>query len=268
MQPIWNEPVLRLDLVHDGRTVRYLVASELHIGIENELARRGAFLKSRTQKMADSLVALVEAEGATRLVLLGDIKHRVTHLTPQEHRDVPAFFRRFSGLEEVHIAQGNHDAGLLQLLPPKSFPNVQIHPASGFVLEGDRRVACLHGHARPHERLFDADAFLAGHTHVAVAFVDEQGEPQLERAWLRGRLDPALTSQRHGRESAAEVIVFPPFNPLCGGTAVNREGLLGPFGRLIDLANSRLYALDGRLVGSVAEIAASPLKRRRRPAAT
>ena len=44
---------------------------------------------------------------------------------------------------------------------------------------------------------------------------------------------------------------MPAFNPLCGGVAVNRDPLLGPFGSLIDVDNTELYLLDGTSLGKI-----------------
>lgn len=247
MQPIWNEPALIFKLTEQGQPHTYLAAGELHIGFENELARRGAYLKSRTQDLANRLLQLARDHGATRLLLLGDVKHRVTHLTPQERRDLPAFFERLGTFDRVDIVVGNHDAGLRTLLRGPRFAHVRFHAATGLLLEGDEtRVACLHGHAWPRPALLAADTFLVSHTHVALALVDEQGVARTEWAWLRAPLHPDAVRTKYGKPSHARAIVFPPFNPLLGGTAVNREGLLGPFAKLIDLRAAEFYLLDGR----------------------
>lgn len=259
---MWGEPALRATLRMGGRNQAYLVASELHIGLESELSRRGAFLRSRTQKLADHLLDLLVSSRTRRLVLLGDVKHRIGASSAQERRDVPAFFARFSHLDEVRVALGNHDAGLKSLLPPRRFPNVTLHRATGFLVRGDDAAfACLHGHAWPGPGLLRATQFLVGHTHAAAALVDENGKSTTEWAWLRGRLDPAAVQTRYGRRAETPVIVFPPFNPLCGGVPVNRDGLLGPFSRLVDLRSAHLYLLDGRALGAFEP----PRKPQRRP---
>lgn len=266
MQPIWNEPALTFDLTLDGRRTTFLVASELHIGLESHLARRGAYLLSRTQRLADHLLTLASDAGARRLVLLGDIKHKVAHLSMQERRDVPRFFERMAPFEQVDIAIGNHDVGLRSLVPAKRFPNVRFHEASGFTIRGkESTVGFLHGHAWPKPSLLRAETLLVGHTHAAVAFVDEKGESKTEWAWLRGKVSADAANDKYGRRSEPRVIVFPPFNPLCGGTALNREGLLGPFSKLVDASTAEVYLLDGRSLGRLAELTAQkPTATRRR----
>lgn len=249
-EPVWNEPALRLRLVQEGTPRTYLVAGELHLGLESQLARHGAYLRSRSRDLAERLLRLVERVHATRLVLLGDVKHRVTHLSPQERRDLPAFFERLAGLDAVHVALGNHDAGLRGIVPTGRFTNLTYHPAAGFLLKGDdTSVGCLHGHAWPRPGLLAADLLLVGHTHAAFALVDEAGRSTTEWAWVRGPIRPDAARTKYGRSSSARVIVFPPFNPLCAGVPVNREGLLGPFAKLLDLEAAEVHLLDGRALG-------------------
>lgn len=248
LQPLWDRPALRLDLPTSGGNDTWLVASELHLGLESELARQGAYLRSRTDAIAEELLRDAKTIGARRLLLLGDIKHKYTHNSPQEGRDLPRFFRTLSdALDEVLITPGNHDTGLRGLVPRKAFPKVKIGNARGEILQGPGlRVGALHGHTWPRPALASANAWLVGHTHAAASLVDQQGALGVEWAWLRGRLDASKMKEKYGRAATPQVIVFPPFNPLCGGTPINRDGVLGPVGTLIDADASSLWLLDGR----------------------
>lgn len=251
MQPLWNRPALWFEARRSGQTQRFLVASELHVGIESQLAQSGAFLKSRTLDLAESLVADAEAAQASNLLLLGDVKHRIGATGPQERRDVPRLFARLCQVfDSVHVALGNHDVGLAELLSPKRFPNLSLYPAEGGVFAfDDQRVGFLHGHAWPHVRLWDADTILMGHTHVAARFVDEGGQLRTQRAWIRAIPEQAALQARYGRTSHARVIVFPPYNPLCGGTAVNVDGLLGPAKRFLEASSAQVVLIDGTSLG-------------------
>ncbi|MBI2078201.1 MAG: hypothetical protein HYT80_07515 [Euryarchaeota archaeon] len=262
LQPLWGRPCLAL---RAGGTA-YLVASELHLGLESEMARQGAYLRSRSAALAEQLVADAKTAGASHLVLLGDVKHKYTHTSRQEARDVPAVFSRLSeAFEDILVTPGNHDTGLRALLPKKAFPKVRIGRADGETVEDDEfRAALMHGHARPRPGLLKADAWLVGHTHAAARIVDESGQATTEWAWLRGSLDPARVQEAYGRRAAPTLIVFPPYNPLCGGTPINRDGLLGPVGGLADAEASSLWLLDGRQAMTLAGVS---LVRKRRPGA-
>lgn len=248
MQPVWNEPAL----VFDGDDGRWLACSELHIGFESGLARRGAYARSRALDMAKRLRRLLTENDADRLLILGDVKDRVGGVSRQERRDVPAFFEHLANVDEICIARGNHDVGLNTLLPKDDFPNVRITPATGELIRtADGPVAAMHGHAWPKPDLFSADTWLVGHTHAAARLVDEKGRSTTEWAWARGRLDAAKVEAKYGRRQSPQLIVFPPFNPFLGGAPVNRDGLLGPIGKLVDYERLRLVLLDGRDLGPV-----------------
>ena len=47
---------------------------------------------------------------------------------------------------------------------------------------------------------------------------------------------------------------MPAFNQLCGGIAVNREGIAGPIERIMNVDNSEVYLLDGSFLGKVKNI--------------
>ena len=47
---------------------------------------------------------------------------------------------------------------------------------------------------------------------------------------------------------------MPAFNPLCGGTAVNAEGLLGPMRNIIDISRAQVYLLDGTYLGVIKDL--------------
>ena len=47
---------------------------------------------------------------------------------------------------------------------------------------------------------------------------------------------------------------MPAFNPLCGGMAVNQEGITGPIGKIIDIQNTQMYLIDGTSLGKVIDI--------------
>ena len=47
---------------------------------------------------------------------------------------------------------------------------------------------------------------------------------------------------------------MPSFNPLCGGIAVNQQGISGPLGKLIDAKNGEVYLIDGTSLGRVKSI--------------
>ena len=60
--------------------------------------------------------------------------------------------------------------------------------------------------------------------------------------------------EKYPSSSHPEILVMPAFNPLCGGIAVNQEGITGPIGKITDIRNARIYLIDGTSLGKVKDI--------------
>ena len=94
MEPefVTREPALLIN--SNGN--RALIVSDLHIGIEYEYYLRGMRIPSQTKSMVNRLDTLIESTKADRLVIIGDIKHRVPGISKQELREIPEFFGTLS----------------------------------------------------------------------------------------------------------------------------------------------------------------------------
>lgn len=238
-QPVFGERALHLV---DERT---LVVGDLHVGLETELRAKGVNLPSQTERMRARLLTMLHDTGATRLVVIGDLKHRIPFSTHQEARELPWFFRGMPA--EVELVPGNHDVDLAGLV------EIVTHEPEGIVV-GD--VGLLHGHTWPVDEVMAQPLVVTCHNHPAVLLMDELGHRHKEACWVRAPfLDKARERYPH-LPAGAELVVMPAFNELTGGTAFNaREGerLLGPlFGNgLVDLEAARLWTVDGVDLGTV-----------------
>ena len=222
-----------------------VVVGDLHVGLESDLRMAGVNLPSQTHRMRERLLKLVEETGARRLIVIGDLKHRIPYSTKQERHELPFFFEDFPC--DVELVPGNHDVDLEGLLA------VRTHPAEGIRI-GD--VGLLHGHTWPSEEVMAAPTVVTCHNHPAVMLVDELGHRHKEPAWVRAGFTPAARERYPMLPEGARLVVMPAFNELTGGTAFNaKEGerLLGPlFGNgLVDVPNARLFTVDGVDLGSI-----------------
>src|SRR3989442_3003367 len=127
-----------------------VVVAERHSGNEEELQEKGIRDTSRAEVMGRKLIELADRRGATRLVILGDVKHLVPKMASRERRDVYVFFRDLAPtFREVYIAQGNH-YGMLKNIVPRS---VRFKPTDGFRI---RDIGVCHGHAWPYNKVMHA----------------------------------------------------------------------------------------------------------------
>ncbi len=241
ISPVLDHPALRI-IVEDESI---LCAADLHVGLEDEMSERGVHIPSQTTRMRDELLFL--ANGSTRLVLLGDVKHQVPGTSEQEHAELPFFFDSLrSSFEDIDIVKGNHDVGVEDI----AFSGVHVHDAGGFVI-GD--VGFVHGHVWPSNRVMATKTLVMAHNHPAVLFRDGVGNIMTERCWMRCNFSEKALSRY--TELPDEVIIVPSLNPMLQGSPVNLQGgkLLGPLlsEKMIDVGEARLYLLDGIFLGKV-----------------
>ncbi len=249
-----------------------LVIADVHIGIEHEFWRSGIRVPSQTPELLAKAKAMLRLTRAKKLVVLGDVKHKIPLLSWQEQREVPEFFSALSKLVEVHIVPGNHDGDLRQLLPA----GVQLHAPSGLRLGS---AFFVHGHAWPAREFLECAHIFAGHTHPHVSFRDTLGSRWSEPCWVRGPLRAAQLKKKYRQLPAKlpELVIVPAFHPLSGGYALNekREKPRSPFERVVflsyktkrrlytgplsnsaDLANARINLLDGTFLGLLKKLRA------------
>ncbi len=234
LEPVPDVPALMADDI--------LVVADLHIGLEEELREKGVRIPSRAEVMGRRLLEVADRRGASRLAILGDVKHLVPKMASRERRDVYVFFRDLaSGFREITIAQGNHD-GMLKNIVPR---NVRFKPAYGFRVAD---VGFCHGHAWPYKKVMEANVLLMGHNHPAAATRNPYAG--LNRTFLG-------TMCRYPK-LPKEAIVVPSFNELCGGMPVNdiRARFIGPLfdEDLVRVEDASVHLLDGTNLGRLRDI--------------
>ncbi|MGM0592881.1 MAG: metallophosphoesterase [Halobacteriota archaeon] len=246
VEPVADEPAAVADL--DGE--RALLVADFHAGIEVGLRyERGVELASNADERRERLLDLVERTSARRVVVLGDLGHRIGWSDDVERDELAALVEAVTDRVPLTLVRGNHDAGLDEVLGDR----VDIAPATG-VRVGD--VGLVHGHTWPADEVLEAETVCMGHEHPRVRLTDAVGGSRRERAWLRGRLraDPFAEARGVDADSLSfgtpDLVVFPAFNDRSGGAWVNVPGqeFLSPFlpGALTD---GEVYLLDGTRLG-------------------
>jgi putative SbcD/Mre11-related phosphoesterase len=235
-----------------------LVVADLHIGVEYEYYRSGIRIPSNTERMKRDLERLVRQTRAKRLVILGDVKHKVPGMTRQEFREIPDLLYSLATKIRVDVIPGNHDSGLKDIIPN----NVSLHSNRGFLTED---CFLFHGHTWPSPEFLKANYVLVGHEHPQIEFIDSLGYRFFEPVWIRTKLDRERLAKRYREipEKLPELIVLPRFNRLSGGISMNRpirdiekshetyHTGIGTLVRSAKLNSAKVYLIDGTFIGEL-----------------
>lgn len=242
-----------------GRT-RSLVVADLHLGLAGTADRPMGPPEGSAAAMVDRLIAIARAERAGTVVIDGDVKHPIVGTPPVLRPVVFDFFARLlrEGLG-VEVVLGNHDGGLVRHLPRE----VVVHPAGGVVHDG---VGIFHGHRWPSDDVLSRRRWITGHLHPGFRFAPTAEHPDGKRpCWIReefGPGGPGPGTGRRPRPAVRELIVLPPFNPLAGVEALNRErparGRSFLYRRFLSQGVARAYLLDGTDLGALPTLRPEP----------
>jgi len=231
-----------------------LVVADYHAGIEVALRyERGVELDSDADGRRERVLSLIAETDADRLVLLGDLAHRISAPEGDEREELAALIDAVTERVPMTLVQGNHDPGVAAAFEER----LEVVDTGGTRI-GD--VGFVHGHTWPDPAVLGAEVVCAGHEHPQVKLEDEVGGSRTERAWLRGpmRVEPFAAEGGdtvRGTWNGPELVVQPAFNDRSGGTWVNVAGqaFLSPF--LPDgLDRGDLYLLDGTRLGDFRRI--------------
>jgi uncharacterized protein len=241
-------------LVFSTSDSKTLLISDLHLGLEKELAKKGFRLPAYSVRMVERVKRIAEGYGARRLAVLGDVKHTVGKVEDIDWGVVPWFFDTMLDLfEAVEVVPGNHDGNIKTVLPPR----VKLDPSQGTVLgEGKGRIGVAHGHAWPSEEAIATRNLVIGHSHFTYEMRDALGARTRESVWVTAEYGVAELMEGAGYKSKlkgrGKLTVMPPFNRLVGGQPINRSKSFefGPVlsSRSVSLENADIFLTDGTRV--------------------
>ena len=79
----------------EGRK-RHLIATDLHIGFESNLASNQIFVGKNTSinESIEQLLSLIDSENADDLILLGDVKSSIKTISKSEWDEVPLLLKK------------------------------------------------------------------------------------------------------------------------------------------------------------------------------
>ncbi|RLM83378.1 metallophosphoesterase, partial [Halobellus sp. Atlit-38R] len=196
VEPIPGHPAAVARTTRRGFPERSLVVADYHAGIESGLRyERGVELPSNAAVRRERLLSLLDRTGADRLVVLGDLGHRIGDPKGDEAEELRDLVDAVTDCAEMTLVPGNHDGGLADFFDDR----VEVTARSGVRL-GD--VGFCHGHTWPSREVLAADVVCSAHEHPAVRLEDEVGGARKERVWLRGSLVPDVFADHYGVDVA------------------------------------------------------------------
>ena len=246
VQPVPGEPAA----VAECGDERVLTIADFHAGLERTLRREGVELRPRAAERRESVLALLDRTDTDRVLFLGDVTSSIGASGEAEAREVRELLTALARSVPVTVVKGNHDGDIEAVVDEVT----ERHPVTVVDGAGTRlgSVGFAHGHTWPARELLDAETLCVAHEHPVVRLEDEVGGARMERVWLRGRVNPAAFADQYDDPPTGRpnLVVFPGFNDLSGGTWVNVDGqsFLSPF-LPAGLADGEAYLLDGTRLG-------------------
>lgn len=249
-----NKPAL---LISDRKHGKILAIADLHLGIEHELYKAGITIAPQVEKLQKEINKLIKLTKANRLVIIGDLKHKIPGISFRELKELPKLMFPLAEKIDVTLVKGNHDTELHGLIPD----SVEIHSAKGFAIGP---YGFFHGHAWPSKRLLKCDYLFTAHIHPVVEFMDEFGFRFVEKVWVKEKLKEKIVKDKYKIKKdfdfgKMETIVFPSFNPIISGVPLNskrKKKYIGPLlsSGAFDVRKAEAFMLDGTALGKIRKI--------------
>ncbi len=198
-----------------------LVISDVHIGYEEALNRRGAMIPrfhfgdvvsslNYTFHLLQPLLKKSKKQKLSRIIVNGDLKHEFGTISEQEWREILKFLDILARhCEKIILIKGNHDMILSPIAKKRGIEVVEDYSSEGFFF--------CHGHKIPETLEFkNAKTVIIGNEHPAVSIRDGP-RTELFKCFLKGTF------------SGKKIVIAPSTNPVTVGTDVLKEKFISPF---------------------------------------
>lgn len=231
-----------LMIYHGERS--YLVVADLHIGFEERYSSKGIGIKASTERMATELDELLTEHRPDKLLILGDLKYSVQMIMDPEWAHIPELLERLMLRVKITVIPGNHDGGLLPLLPRR----VELLDVHGVKI-GENGL--FHGHTTVPESFKDCKRIIMGHVHPTFAARDSplSGSP----VWIIMKTDARILFPDLEQSRSIELITMPAFNRelYSTGYVPYRERSIAPTLRRVKdkVEEAYIMTLGGEIIG-------------------
>ncbi len=199
-----------IDLSLYLRNSKTLIISDLHLGIEESLNKKGILIpRFQYGDLIKRLERIFNKVRVTRVILNGDVKHEFGEISHQEWKNILRLFD-FLKDKEIIVIKGNHDPMIKPITDKGDIKLVDSYRINNIsILHGDKILINL------------GKIIIIGHEHCAISL--KKGiRSEKYSCFLKGKWKNKI------------LIAMPSFNLLTYGTDVMREELLSPFLQNID----------------------------------
>jgi putative SbcD/Mre11-related phosphoesterase len=185
------------------------VISDLHLGYEEELVKKGILLKrTQLEEIIKEIDKIQETINTKKLIINGDIRHGFGKITNVQKKELEIFLlHAFNYYETIIAIRGNHDNYLKPILK-----NFGIELLEFFYEKG---ILILHGHKEQLNLVKDSEIIIIGHEHPALLLKDNNGQYSKFLSFL---FLPTILGN--------VLVILPPFSKYAGGNIFNKENLL------------------------------------------
>ncbi|MBA3977464.1 MAG: metallophosphoesterase [Nitrosopumilus sp.] len=203
--PLYPYPIL---VIESSNFYRYLVISDLHIGFEDKINRKGIFIdpKNNVDELIESLSKIINKTQINNLIILGDLKSSTSVITQSEWENVPYFIESLVKLCNVYLIPGNHDGNIMHLVSD----NVNLMSAKGMEINN---ILLTHGHAIPTIGK-NINKIVTGHLHPIL--IKEGNILNGQKVWIKIILKKNQKESKNtgsdSTERQIEFIIIPHFN--------------------------------------------------------
>jgi len=250
--PINFHAALLLEYVDkEGKKKKFLVISDLHLGSEIELIKKGINIDSHgvsrdLLREIQELKALYSFDG---VIILGDLKSSILHITKNEWETIPFFLKELSLDMDIFLIPGNHDVNINLLVPD----SIMVCKSSGLIIDD---ILFIHGHTIPEKTQININKIIMGHIHPI--FINANSIVHGKRLWIYLKVKKESIFGLKAR-GMIEIIIIPTFNKYFYSLRYHKESKsISPLIRqLINndaILSGLLFTLEGSLIGETQEI--------------
>lgn len=252
--PIYNHAALILEKEERIKNKKklYLILSDLHLGFEYELIKKGININSNTilNNILIDINEITKSHKIDGIVILGDIKSSISEISQIEWNIIPTFFERLSRNIDIILVPGNHDANLTRFIPD----HVITCNASGLVIDD---TLLLHGHSLPNKVKSNINKIIMGHVHPV--FFDPKSTVHGKRLWVY--LKVKKESLFGLKKGVMEIIIVPTFNKYFYSSTSSYRSFATSISPIINIINkqnailsSMVLTLEGSNIGNFGKL--------------